>query len=879
MLNKQGDQVFLIDSLTGQEYSYEEFYNEAISLAHWLVKQGLKAGNRLAITLDNSVFFAKLYFGCLYAGVTVVPVNPQWSESHTQFVLTHSKASAWLMDQVHAKAYHSLEHAVKRLVVTSDVIEKVKGTVLDSPSLENLAIIVYTSGTTADPKGVMHTVGSLVNNAQLFIKTLGIEKGRRFLNYLPMTYLGGYYNLLLIPYLAEGSVVIAPAFNARSILQFWKPIIQYQVNVIWFIPTIISMLMKLDKNSEGLEYCHQTKILGLVGTAPLRPELKTQFQQHYGIALYENYGLSETLFLTTESPLIPVSRTSAGSILPGIELKLMEQGEIGVKTPYLMQGYVGLNVEDFLQGQYFMTGDVGVLTDAGELRIQDRKKDMIIKGGVNISPASIEAIISQVEGVELCAVVGVQHDIAGEEIIGVIKPLLGFDFSVLKSKIIQYCREKLDTTQQLDYLFELENFPFTASGKIQKNKIRAWAVEKRNTAKSSKVHPSIKPNHFFKASQVVANIDQAMSIKYNTMVYERQQRGEETIVLSLGEAFFDIPLFDFNALPMPKLYHYCHSMGIPELRQCLADYFLSEYDVKFNPETEILVTAGSKIAIYMAMLAILNPGDEVLIYEPAWVSYTEQVKLCYGVPVGVPYHESVYDFERYITNRTRLIIINNPNNPRGSVMTLEELSHLYHLAEKYNLFILSDEAYSDFVRDKSEFISLGNLDREKKHSIIVNSISKNFGISGWRIGYLIANPALIQQILKLNQHMITCAPTVLSLYVAKYFSEILTVTKPQMKEVVERRERLRQYMDKIGLSYLPGTATFYFFVSLGDSELDSQKFCDRLLKEEGVCVVPGVGYGKSCDRFVRVSMFAEAEQQVQKGLDKLKKLINKTKRA
>lgn len=225
--------------------------------------------------------------------------------------------------------------------------------------------------------------------------------------------------------------------------------------------------------------------------------------------------------------------------------------------------------------------------------------------------------------------------------------------------------------------------------------------------------------------------------------------------------YFDIPLFSFDSLPQSKIYHYSHSKGIPELRERIAQYFLESYDVTVDYDTEILITAGSKIGIYMSIMAVINPGDEVIIHEPAWVSFPEQVKLCQGIPVQVPYNETVFDFEKYITKKTKMIIINNPNNPTGKVFSLEELSHLYTLAEKHDLFVLSDEAYSDFLLNEDEFVSFANLDIEKRHSIIVNSMSKNFGISGWRIGYIITNKRFINQILKTKStsHYMPCHHT------------------------------------------------------------------------------------------------------------------------
>ena len=134
-------------------------------------------------------------------------------------------------------------------------------------------------------------------------------------------------------------------------------------------------------------------------------------------------------------------------------------------------------------------------------------------------------------------------------------------------------------------------------------------------------------------SKGVQSTIEAMSITYNNMVYELKEKGIDITVLSLGEAFFDIPLFPFEDLPFPDIYHYSHSRGIIELRKKIAEYFLGEYNFSFDPKTEIIITAGSKIAIHMALMAILDPQDEVLIYEPYWVSYTKEAKLCYGIPI------------------------------------------------------------------------------------------------------------------------------------------------------------------------------------------------------------------------------------------------------
>ena len=145
-------------------------------------------------------------------------------------------------------------------------------------------------------------------------------------------------------------------------------------------------------------------------------------------------------------------------------------------------------------------------------------------------------------------------------------------------------------------------------------------------------------------SDVVKIGSQAISIKYNNYVYEMKAKGIKVIVLSLGEAFFDIPLLPMNDLPYPQLYHYTHSRGIPELRQKICEYYEKKYGVGVDSEREIIITPGSKAAVYFAMLSVLNPGDEVIIHEPTWVSYPEQVKLCYAKPVMMPYESTVADY-------------------------------------------------------------------------------------------------------------------------------------------------------------------------------------------------------------------------------------------
>jgi aminotransferase len=378
------------------------------------------------------------------------------------------------------------------------------------------------------------------------------------------------------------------------------------------------------------------------------------------------------------------------------------------------------------------------------------------------------------------------------------------------------------------------------------------------------------------AASHVQDVIEAVSIRFNNRVYEKRSRGEDVITLSYGEAFFDIPLFGFDDLPMPALYHYSHSRGIPELRALLAEYYGSRYGVPVDPATEIIVTAGSKIALHMAFMAILAPGDEVLVQEPAWVSYPEQVRLCHGRPVRIPHHVEIADYGRFVTERTRAIVVNNPNNPTGRLVSDDEWRTLHRIAEEHDCFIVSDEAYSDYVLRPGDFVSAAVHDPAKAHTIVCNTLSKNYGMSGWRIGYVIAEEALLYQILKVNQHLITCPATVLEHYVARHFHQVLDITAPQIRDVVEKRARVARMLDEAGVGYLPGEGTFYLFASIEGSRLGSEEFCTRLLEERGVSAVPGSGYGDSCDGFIRLSVGSESMERVRLGVERIAALIRET---
>lgn len=369
-------------------------------------------------------------------------------------------------------------------------------------------------------------------------------------------------------------------------------------------------------------------------------------------------------------------------------------------------------------------------------------------------------------------------------------------------------------------------------------------------------------------SKKVVETPQALSVYLNQLVYELRSRKKNIVTLSLGESFFDIPFFGIENINFTKGYHYSDSKGLKELRIKIAKFYNEYYGTNINYE-KVLISAGSKIILYMCFLSLLNNKEEILIHEPAWLSYKEQVKLANGKPKFFPYNEDLKNLKKYITKKTKAFVINNPNNPVGKLYSKKELHYIFKICRQKNIFLIVDEAYSDFVIN-GKFFSCANLDSNLDNLIIVNSLSKNMGMSGWRIGYLITNPSFLILIEKLNQHLITCAPTFLQMYMEKNFEKILSYTLPQIKNLLYKRQRIQTFLKELKFEYLEGNSTFYFFIDISKYNQNAFTLCINLLIDESISIVPGNAYGENTNNFLRISIGTESEDKIYQSLKILK---------
>jgi aspartate/methionine/tyrosine aminotransferase len=373
-----------------------------------------------------------------------------------------------------------------------------------------------------------------------------------------------------------------------------------------------------------------------------------------------------------------------------------------------------------------------------------------------------------------------------------------------------------------------------------------------------------------KISSRALNIGAASSIEQNELVYRKKREGLNPIVLSYGEAPFKLTPFSLDEEEWDRGCHYSESLGVPEFREEIANYVLMQNGVEISASDNILVSAGSKIISFFISQAILNPGDSIVLHEPSWVSYQEHAKLSQANTIFLEFYKSVYDLEEIIKANAniRLIYLNNPNNPRGYVYKEAELSWLADFCCKRGIFLAIDESYSDFVISE-EFFSCINLFRAYPNVVIFNSLSKNFGLSGWRLGYCIADAQLIQAFNRLNQHLITCAPTCLQLSLVGKLAQLKAEIYPQIVDLNSKRNSVVKLLEKYRFQYLSGSSTFYIFIDVSKWITNTKQFVIDFLESDNVSVIPGGAYGKSTHGFIRLSFAIESLDRIDIALSRL----------
>lgn len=377
-------------------------------------------------------------------------------------------------------------------------------------------------------------------------------------------------------------------------------------------------------------------------------------------------------------------------------------------------------------------------------------------------------------------------------------------------------------------------------------------------------------------------INPSSTLTITTKAKKLKSEGCDIIDFAAGEPDFDTPDFIKDAgieAIKSGFTKYTPTTGILELKKLIGEKFKKDNSLDYNPD-QIVVSCGAKHSIFNALMVLVNRGDEVIIPLPYWVSYPEMVNLCEGKPHFIKtrpennFKMKVSDLERHINSKTKVIILNSPSNPCGSVYNLDELQAIAKICVVKKVFVISDEIYEKIIFDNLKHISVASLGKDIYDlTITVNGLSKSFSMTGWRLGYLGGVQDIVDAIAKLQDHSTSC-PTSIS---QKAAQRALSATDDFSKDICQEFQKRRDYvvsrLKQIKkISFVSPLGAFYIFCDISKTAMDSVTFANRILDEIGVCVIPGEGFGK--DDYIRIS-FATSMEQIEKGMDKLKNWIDK----
>ena len=382
-------------------------------------------------------------------------------------------------------------------------------------------------------------------------------------------------------------------------------------------------------------------------------------------------------------------------------------------------------------------------------------------------------------------------------------------------------------------------------------------------------------------SDKVVNIKPSGIRKFFDIVQEM----DDVISLSVGEPDFDTPwhIRDEGIYSLEKgRTFYTSNAGLKELKEEISLYLKRKQGVEYNPKDEMFVTVGGSEAIDVAMRAMLNPGDEVLIPQPSFVSYEPCAILANGVPVIIElkaeneFRLTAKELEEAITDKTKIVVLPFPNNPTGAIMEKKDLEEIAEVILKHDLFVISDEIYSELTY-KDKHVSIVEIPGMQERTILINGFSKSYAMTGWRLGYACGPKEIIAQMLKIHQFAIMCAPTT-SQYAAVEALRNGDEDVEQMKEAYNQRRRyLMHAFKEMGLECFEPFGAFYAFPCIKEFGLSSEEFATRFLKEEKVAIVPGTAFGDCGEGFLRIS-YASSLENLKTAMGRLAEFIERLRK-
>lgn len=394
-------------------------------------------------------------------------------------------------------------------------------------------------------------------------------------------------------------------------------------------------------------------------------------------------------------------------------------------------------------------------------------------------------------------------------------------------------------------------------------------------------------------SKKAGNISPSITLSITAKANELKAQGVDVVSFGAGEPDFNTPQNIINAAikaMQDGKTKYTPAGGILELKKTICKKFKDDNNLEYKPD-QITISTGAKQCLANTFMAILNPGDEVLIPVPYWVSYPELVKLADGVPVFVEtlkennYKYTIADLEKAVSDKTKAILINSPNNPTGTIYNKAELMEIAEFAKKYNLLIISDEIYEKLIYDGEKHISIASLSQDAfERTIVINGVSKTYAMTGWRLGYVAASKEITKLMTSIQSHMTSNVNTITQYATIEALNGPVEDLKNMVKEFERRRNFMVDRLSKIdGVSIIKPSGAFYIMVNIssyfnttfkGQEIKNSVDFARVLLDEEKVAVIPGAGFG--LDEYIRLS-YATSMDIIETGIDRIATFLNKIK--
>ncbi|MBO5256219.1 MAG: aminotransferase class I/II-fold pyridoxal phosphate-dependent enzyme [Clostridia bacterium] len=354
------------------------------------------------------------------------------------------------------------------------------------------------------------------------------------------------------------------------------------------------------------------------------------------------------------------------------------------------------------------------------------------------------------------------------------------------------------------------------------------------------------------------------------------------VALTVGQPDFITPwhirVAAIESLENGKTY-YTSNSGTLELRQEISAYMNRRYQLTYDPKHEVIVTVGGSEAIDIAMRAVIAPGDEVIIPQPAFVCYGPICELAGGKPVYINTKEenkfklTADELKSVITPKTKMLVLPYPNNPTGAIMTREDLEEIAEVLRGTDIMILSDEIYCELTYGR-DHVSIASLDGMRERTIIASGFSKTYAMTGWRLGYTLAPAEITTQMLKIHQYAIMCAPTTSQYAAVEAMRNGDADVEMMRKEYNRRRRYIVGGLRSLGIDCFDPEGAFYVYPNISKFGLSSEEFCERLLQEEKAAIVPGTAFGECGEGFARIS-YAYSVEHIAKALDRIERFVKK----